>query len=201
MTFNIVITGIGGQGVVSAGTIISEAAITDGLRLRNSDATGLAQRGGGVYSQVKMGDEVASSIIYPGTADVVLGFEPLEASRWVHLLKPGGVAIINSEPVYPVTVKNGMLEYPEPDEQRKTFDDLKIQAYWLKASSLLENFRNKRVLNSLMIGIMVAKTQIPIKIETLKRVIKEKVPSKTITENLKAFDLGLRVGKQEKQPW
>ncbi len=96
MAFNMIITGIGGQGVVSAGTIIAEAALADGLSIRNSDATGLAQRGGSVHSQIKIGANVKSTILHPGTADVILGFEPLEASRYAHLLKSLGASDLDN---------------------------------------------------------------------------------------------------------
>jgi indolepyruvate ferredoxin oxidoreductase beta subunit len=197
MAFNIIITGIGGQGVVSAGTMIAEAALAEGLRIRSSDATGLAQRGGSVHSQIKIGEEVSSSILHTGTADVVLGFEPLEASRWAHMLKRDGVAIVNSNPVYPVTVKNGMLKYPGIEEQKKVFDERGARSIWLDGHALTEKLGNVRVLNSLMIGFTAAKTKIPIGLETLRRVIAEKVPSRTIEVNLKAFDMGYKEGCEE----
>ena len=194
MTFNIIITGIGGQGVVSAGTMIAEAALAEGLRIRSSDATGLAQRGGSVHSQIKIGDEVNSAILHSGTADVVLGFEPLEASRWAHMLKRDGVAIVNSNPVYPVTVKNGMLRYPCIEEQKRVFDERGARSIWLDGHALTEKLGNMRVLNSLMIGFTAAKTRIPIGLDTLRRIIAEKVPSRTVEVNLKAFDMGFNAG-------
>ncbi len=197
MAFNIFITGIGGQGVVSAGTIIAEAALAEGLRIRSSDATGLAQRGGSVHSQIKMGDEVSSAILHTGTADVILGFEPLEASRWAHMLKPEGVAIVNSNPVYPVTVKNGMLKYPDIEEQKKVFKERGARNIWLDGRALTERLGNMRVLNSLMIGFTAAKTRLPISLDTLRRVIAEKVPGRTVAVNLKAFDMGYKVGREE----
>lgn len=197
MAFNMIITGIGGQGVVSAGTIIAEAALAEGLRIRSSDATGLAQRGGSVHSQIKMGDEVISAILYTGTADVILGFEPLEASRWAHMLRPEGVAIVNSNPVYPVTVKNGMLRYPGVEEQKKVFEERGVRSIWLDGRALTEKLGNMRVLNSLLIGFTAAKTRLPISLDTLRRVIAEKVPSRTVEVNLKAFDMGYKVGHEE----
>ena len=197
MTFNIFIAGIGGQGVVSAGTIIAEAAIAEGLRIRSSDATGLAQRGGSVHSQIKMGDNVSSAILHTGTADVILGFEPLEASRWAHMLKPDGVAIVNSNPVYPVTVKNGMMRYPDEGEQKKVFEERGARSIWLDGRALTERLGNMRVLNTLMIGFTAAKIRLPISLDTLRRVIAEKVPRRTVEVNLKAFDMGYKVGREE----
>ena len=194
MAFNMIITGIGGQGVVSAGTIIAEAALADGLEVRCSDMTGLAQRGGSVHSQIKIGEDVKSTILYPGTVDVILGFEPLEASRYAHLLKPDGVAIVNSNPVLPVTVKNGMLSYPLIDEMKRVFEERGLNSIWVDALALAEKIGNIRVLNSLMIGFMAAKAKLPIKVETLKKTIAAHVPSRTVELNLKAFNMGLELG-------
>ena len=196
MAFNMIITGIGGQGVVSAGTIIAEAALADGLQIRNSDATGLAQRGGSVHSQIKIGDDVKSTILHPGTADVILGFEPLEASRYAHLLKPDGVAIVNSNPILPVTVKNGMFNYPLIEEMKRVFEERSLKNIWVDALALAEKVGNIRVLNSLMIGFMAAKAQLPIKVETLKKTIAARVPGRTVELNLKAFDMGLELGSE-----
>ena len=197
MSFNLIITGIGGQGVVSAGTIIAEAALRDGLKIRNSDATGLAQRGGSVHSEIKIGEDVKSTILHPGTADVILGFEPLEASRYAHLLKPDGIAIINSKPVLPVTVKNGMMKYPLIDELKNIFEERNLQNIWIDALEVCERLGNIRVLNSLMIGYLAARAKLPIKLETLKETIMSNVPKRTIELNLKAFDLGLLQGRQK----
>lgn len=194
MTFNMIITGIGGQGVVSAGTIIAMAALEDGLNIRNSDATGLAQRGGGVHSQIKIGEDVKSTIIHPGTADVILGFEPLEASRYAHLLKTDGVAIVNSTPVLPVTVKNGMFSYPMIEDMKQIFEERGLIIIWVDALSLAEKIGDIRVLNSLMIGYMAAKAKLPIKTETLKKTIEAQVPNRTVQLNLKAFNMGLELG-------
>jgi indolepyruvate ferredoxin oxidoreductase, beta subunit len=193
MVFNLIITGIGGQGVVSAGTIIAEAALADGLEVRCSDMTGLAQRGGSVHSQIKIGEDVKSTILHPGTADVILGFEPLEASRYAHLLKPDGVAIMNNNPVLPVTVKNGMFSYPKIDEMKRVFEERKLNNIWIDALTLAEKVGNIRVLNSLMIGFMAANANLPIKIETLRKTLAANVPSKTVELNLKAFDMGLEL--------
>lgn len=197
MAFNIIITGIGGQEVVSAGTMIAEAALAEGLKVRSSDATGLAQRGGGVHSQIKIGEQVSSAILHTGTADVVLGFEPLEASRWAYMLRRDGVAIVNRNPVYPVTVKNGMLMYPGIEEQKKVFDIRGARSIWLDGHALTEKLGNMRVLNSLMIGFTAAKTMIPVSLDTLRRVIAEKVLIRTIEVNLKAFDMGYEEGCEE----
>jgi len=196
MVFNMIISGIGGQGVVSAGTIIAEAAIEDGLSIRNSDSTGLAQRGGSVHSHIKIGDEVTSSIVHPGTADVVLGFEPLEATRFAHMLKPGGVAIVNSDPILPVTAKNGMLKYPLMDELKRVFEERGVKAFWVNGVEMAKMIGNNWTLNSIMLGYTAAKAKLPMSIETLKRCLAAHVPQRTVEVNLKAFDLGFDLGSR-----
>ena len=110
------------------------------------------------------------------------------------MLKRDGVAIVNSNPVYPVTVKNGMLRYPCIEEQKRVFDERGARSIWLDGHALTEKLGNMRVLNSLMIGFTAAKTRIPIGLDTLRRIIAEKVPSRTVEVNLKAFDMGFNAG-------
>ncbi|MCD6361474.1 MAG: indolepyruvate oxidoreductase subunit beta [Armatimonadetes bacterium] len=196
MSFNMIITGIGGQGVVSAANIIAEAALRSGLKVRNSDATGLAQRGGSVHSQIKIGSNVKSAILHPGTVDVILGFEPLEASRYAHMLKPDGLAIINNNPVYPVTVKNGMLNYPLIDELKRIFEERNLGSIWVNALDKCIKLGDVRILNSFMIGLLTAKSKLPIDVTTLKEALKANVPKRTIELNLKAFDLGQQQGEK-----
>jgi indolepyruvate ferredoxin oxidoreductase beta subunit len=112
-------------------------------------------------------------------------------------LKPDGIAIVNSKPVLPVTVKNGMMSYPLMGELKQIFDERSLKSIWVDALEACERLGNTRVLNSLMIGYMAAKAKLPIKIETLKETIMANVPKRTIELNLKAFDLGLQQGGEE----
>jgi len=84
---SIIIAGVGGQGLVLATRILSEAAFSQGLDVKTNDVVGLSQRGGTVWGSVKMGEKIYSPNILPKEADIILGMEPLEALRWSHVLK------------------------------------------------------------------------------------------------------------------
>lgn len=188
MSFNVLLSGVGGQGVVSAADAIAEAAIRDELRVRCADDTGVAQRGGGVNSHVKIGYSVASPVIYPGTADVGLGFEPVEGVRWAHMLKPGGLMILNSRRVLPVTVKAGLQSFPDVTELSGLLGRLGLRTEWIDASGLAERAGSPLTLNSVMLGLLSGVLGFPIETDTLREVIMEKVPKKVVGMNFKAFE-------------
>ena len=106
-TFNILISGVGGQGVVLASYVLSRVALAEGYDVKQSEVHGMAQRGGCVTSHLRFGDQVYSSLITPGTVDVLLSFESVEAMRYVHWLKPGGLLVYNATRVNPSTVSSG----------------------------------------------------------------------------------------------
>src|SRR4030042_2609671 len=101
---DILVTGVGGQGVVLASDIIGETALAAGYDVKKTDTLGMAQRGGSVGSHVRLAEKVWSPLIKEGEADLLLTFEKLEAARWSHFLKPGAVAIINSYEQPPLSV-------------------------------------------------------------------------------------------------
>ena len=109
---NILLVGVGGQGILLASEILSEAAMLAGFDVKKSEIHGMSQRGGSVITYVRMGEKVYSPVIEPGMADFLLAFEELEALRWAPLLAEGGTMIVNRTQILPVTVKLGKGEYP-----------------------------------------------------------------------------------------
>ena len=93
---NILVVGIGGQGVMTATEILAEAAIAFGHDAKKTEVAGMAQRGGVVSSHLRFGKKVLSPQITPGTADVLLGFESAETMRWQHMLRPDGITLMNT---------------------------------------------------------------------------------------------------------
>ena len=112
-TTNILVCGIGGQGVMTATEILSEAAIAEGHDVKKTEVAGMSQRGGVVTSHLRFGPKVLSPQIAPGTADVLLGFEAAEALRWAHYLKPGAMALVNDARLVPPVVELGLFKYPD----------------------------------------------------------------------------------------
>jgi indolepyruvate ferredoxin oxidoreductase beta subunit len=109
---NILVVGIGGQGVMTATEILAEAAIAIGHDAKKTEVAGMAQRGGVVSSHLRFGPKVLSPQITPGAADVLLGFECAEAMRWQHMLKRGGITLTNTGRLVPPVVELGLFDYP-----------------------------------------------------------------------------------------
>ena len=182
-TFNILISGVGGQGVVLASYVLSRVALAEGYDVKQSEVHGMAQRGGCVTSHLRFGDKVYSSLITPGTVDVLLSFESVEAMRYVHWLKPGGLLVYNAARVNPSTVSSGADEYPEGIEER-------IAAAWpnvraVDASALAAKAGTVKAANVVMLGAMAS--ALPFTPEMLESVIRRSVPPKTLDVNLEAF--------------
>lgn len=110
---NILVVGIGGQGVMTATEILAEAAISQGHDVKKTEVAGMAQRGGVVTSHLRFGPKVLSPQIAPGTVQVLLGFEGAEALRWAHYLRPDGLALVNNAKLVPPVVELGLFEYPD----------------------------------------------------------------------------------------
>lgn len=115
---NILIVGVGGQGALLVSTIIAEAAIRSGLDVRTNEVHGMAQRGGSVLAQVRYGEKVHSPLVWEGTADVIIALEEAEALRHAHFLKEGGLAVVSTQRIIPVTVSSGKAKYPADIEER-----------------------------------------------------------------------------------
>jgi len=110
---NILVCGIGGQGVMTATEILAEAAIAQGHDVKKTEVAGMAQRGGVVTSHLRFGPKVLSPQIAPGTVGVLLGFEGAESLRWAHTLRPDGLALVNNARLVPPVVELGLYDYPE----------------------------------------------------------------------------------------
>ena len=110
---NILVCGIGGQGVMTAAEILAEAAMTEGHDVKKTEVAGMAQRGGVVTSHLRFGRKVLSPQIEPGTVQVLLGFEGAEALRWSHYLKSDGLALVNNAKLVPPVVELG-LKFHQP---------------------------------------------------------------------------------------
>jgi indolepyruvate ferredoxin oxidoreductase beta subunit len=110
---NVLLAGIGGQGVLTAAQLLAEAALHAGHDVKKSEVHGMAQRGGVVTSHVRFGREIFSPIISPGSADVELAFEEAEALRWQAEVRSGGRLIVNCLRIAPPVVNLGLFSYPE----------------------------------------------------------------------------------------
>ncbi|HBE73594.1 MAG TPA: indolepyruvate oxidoreductase subunit beta [candidate division Zixibacteria bacterium] len=185
-TVNILICGVGGQGVLLAGDIIAEAAMACGHDAKKSEVHGMAQRGGSVVSHVRYGDKVHSPLIRQGEADVVLSFEEMETARYLDFLGKEGTVIINRQQVMPMTVATGKDEYPDDIVER-----IKSQVpgtALCPGMELAEKAGSPKTINMVLLGALSKRLELPTDkwLETISR----RVPPKTVDMNKKAFELG-----------
>jgi len=185
-TVNILICGVGGQGVLLAGDIIAEAAIAAGLDAKKSEVHGMAQRGGSVVSHVRYGDKVNSPLIRAGEADAILSFEEMETARYLDFLKPGGTVIINRQQVMPMTVATGQADYPS-DIIEKIRSHIPA-TFLCDGIKLSEQAGSAKTINIVLLGALAKQLDLPK--DTWITTISARVPPKTVAMNVKAFELG-----------
>lgn len=186
---NVLMSGVGGQGVLVASDILVMVAMEAGLDAKKSEIHGMAQRGGSVVSQVRYGHKIYSPLISPGEADLILAFEKLEAVRYLDYLRPSGVVIANDQRIMPLSVFFADTPYPEDIVaicKRKTEHILMIDAV-----QLAEQVGNARTVNSIMLGVL--SNFLEFDEQHWLKAIAQRMPAKTLELNRKAFEVGKKV--------
>jgi len=183
---NILLAGVGGQGIILASNILSEVAMNAGYDVKKSEVHGMAQRGGSVSSHVRFSEKVFSPLIEYGKADIILAFEKLEAIRQINFLHNHGRLIANDQQIEPMPVSAGLDEYPKNiDEMLKNSIEKFNLVDALGGARKLENIR---VINVIMLGALSRYVNIDESI--WKDTIKQRVPKGTEKINIEAFLLG-----------
>ena len=183
---SVFLTGVGGQGILLASEIISNAAMLSGFDVKTNEVHGMAQRGGTVTALVRYGPKVYSPLICEGNARVLCAFEMAEAIRAAHYLAPGGLAVVNQYRIIPVTVSSGSAVYPEniQDTLRKCFPRL---CYFDATQKAIEAGTEKAA-NVVLLGATSVGLDLPE--ETWLEAIRKTVKPKFLEVNLKAFAAG-----------
>jgi len=151
-TTNILIVGVGGQGVLLASEILSEVAKSSDLDTKKSEVHGMSQRGGVVTSHVRFGEKIFSPLIPNGEADAVLAFELAEGLRWSHQCKSSGITIVNNQKIIPTIVSTGKFSYPDsPADKIKKKNP---GAIIIDAFELAKELGNSRLVNTIMLGVL-----------------------------------------------
>ncbi len=190
-TVNIAISGVGGQGVLTLAELLAKAALHEGLNVRVGEIHGMAQRGGHVVCTVRIGDNAKGPIIDAGAADLLVGFEPVETLREIHLVKKGGYVLMSSHVQYPVAVSMGKAEYPDHKEilaSIKKFTDKIIE---INAHKIAVEAGNPRALNMVMFGGIIGTNLVPISKDSAMQTIREAFPKKFEKINTTAAEIGL----------
>lgn len=186
--YNIVLSGVGGQGLILTTKIICVAAMKMGYDVKSNDVVGLAQRGGKVWGSVKIGNKIHSPNIKPGEGDILIGMEVLEALRWRDSVKENGLVIINDYRIPPVSVIAEKEEYPEDIE--KLFGKER-RTIIIDAIGKSKDIGSVKVANILLIGVLASNMEIDRKYWL--EAIEENVPGNFIDENIKAFETGYEI--------
>ena len=187
-TRNILIVGVGGQGVVLASNILAEAALKAGFDVKKTDTLGMAQRGGSVVSHLRYGASIASPMIPQGEADVIIAFEKLEAARWIHFLQPDGAAVINDLALPPLSVTLGNEIYQTDSELITMLRRFSPKVYLVPGTGVAESLGNSKMVNTVLLGYACGLLKIDS--ELLMATIESSLPEKLRRTNLAAFETG-----------
>jgi indolepyruvate ferredoxin oxidoreductase beta subunit len=188
---NILICGVGGQGVLLFSDVLSDAALAAGLDVKKSEIHGMAQRGGSVTSHVRYAPKVYSPLIEEGFADFLVSFEQLEALRYLHYLSPKGKVLVDPLRVKPMPVLMGTAEYPGDMIERVRAGA--SRTYVVEAFKTAKELGETRAQNIVMLGALSRLLVIP---ETVfEDVIRRSVKPKFVDLNLKAFQTGRKLLK------
>lgn len=183
---DILMVGVGGQGTILASKVLAAAARAAGYDVKVSEIHGMAQRGGSVVTQVRLGTSVYSPTIALGEADVILAFEQLESLRWLPYLKPGGAIIINNQQIYPVPVLAGAAQYPEDIIGQIQARVPRVQV--LDALQQALDCGNAKAANVVLLGALARK--MPIEETIWRQALADTVPQRFLEVNEKAFSAG-----------
>lgn len=189
-TVNIAITGVGGQGVLTLAEILAKAALHCDLNVRVGEIHGMAQRGGHVVCTVRIGDNAKGPIIDAGSADLLVGFEPVETLREIHLVKQGGCVLMSSHVQYPVAVSMGQAEYPSHEEIIKMMNKFTDKIIEFDALELAVKAGSSRALNMVMLGAIIGTDLVSVTEDAAIDVVKEAFPKKFEKINISATKMG-----------
>ena len=187
MRKNMILCGVGGQGTVLASRLISSAAMARRIPVLSAETIGMAQRGGSVFSHLRMGENLYSPMIARGEADLILGFEPGEAVRLLPFLMPDGQMVVSSRPVMPVTAAlsdtgyraEDMLDYLASRVPRLLVVD---------AEKALREVGSPKVLNLILLGAALRSGALGLEAEDLKDAVRRLIPEKFHELNFRALD-------------
>ncbi|MCB1781223.1 MAG: indolepyruvate oxidoreductase subunit beta [Candidatus Competibacteraceae bacterium] len=190
---NILVVGIGGQGVMTAAEMLARTALNQGYDVKKTEVAGMAQRGGVVSSHVRFGPKIYSPQIDPGEADLLIGFEAAEGLRWLPYLRPSGVAMVNTLRLTPPIVSAGLYDYPA--DPIASLASAGIEVHTFDAGAIADELGNSKLVNTIMLGAISDYLPFPSKV--LKACIVEGFRAykpKLAEINAQAFDAGRAAG-------
>jgi indolepyruvate ferredoxin oxidoreductase beta subunit len=186
--YDLLITGVGGQGNILASDVAGEVALAADYDVKKTDTLGMAQRGGSVISHVRIGKKVFSPLIKDGEVDILIAFEKLEGVRWTNSLKPNAIVIMNNYSQPPLSVSLGVDRYPTDQEVVEILKMRTDRIYFVDGTITVTKLGNVKTLNIFMLGCL--SRFMPFEVETWEKSILEHLPERLHKINSAAFELG-----------
>ncbi len=187
MNKNIVLCGVGGQGTVLASKLIAAAAMKKNIPVMSAETIGMAQRGGSVFSHIRMGEHLHSPMIAEGTADMVIGFEPGETVRMLPYLKKDGQVVVSSRAIMPVSATLSGFSYDGEEMISylgKTIPHLLV----IDTEKACQKIGSTKALNLILLGAAVRSGTLGLSEEDIKNAVKERLPEKFHEMNFRALE-------------
>jgi len=196
--YKMVLVGVGGQGILTISDVIAIAAQEKGLHVLGSEVHGMAQKGGSVITNLKIGKELYSPTIPIGSCNVLVGLEENETLRYIQFLEPGGVVITSRAVLYPVSWKKEKLAADLAHEKiEENLTKFKAKIIRIDAEKLALEAGLALAQNIVLLGALSQIEDFPLSEEELKSALKARVPAKYLDQNLKAFELGMKAVKNK----
>lgn len=184
---NILLVGVGGQGVLLSSEVLAETAMMNGFDVKKSEVHGMAQRGGIVSSHVRYGKKVFSPLIKKGEADFILAFEEFEALRWFEYLNlQGGRLIVNRQRLVPPIAYTAKINYPE--DPFHELEKLLPNVYGIEGLKIAENLGNSRLVSIILLGVL--SIFLDLSDTCWLQAIKTQLPERLVEQNLAGFEAG-----------
>jgi len=191
--FNIVVTGVGGQGVLTMMRIIAESALKQGYDVKTSELHGLAQRGGSIPCHIRFGKKIYSPLVMEGEAHLIIGLEPLEALRACYFGSKQNETtfLVNNYKIIPISVPIMKEKYPSLNKIFENLKQFSSKVIVINASEIVKKEIGSIIpTNIYMLGYAISKDLIPLKREFILEEIEEIIPEKYLDVNIKVFELG-----------
>lgn len=193
--FNLIITGVGGQGNVLSSQLIGQAFVGKGFFVTIGETYGASQRGGSVMSHIRVSSKKQLSPLIPrGKADIIIGLEPVETLRVLTIYgNPRTVVIANMRPIYPVDVTSGDEKYPEKEEIQKALKSLSRKVYSLAATEKAMEMGSPILGNMIMIGALLELNLLPLNPLEFREILAKNFTAQRLETNLQALEEGKKI--------
>ncbi len=186
MNKSIILCGVGGQGTILASRLIAAAAMRRAIPILTAETIGMAQRGGSVFSHIRLGDGAHSPLIARGGADLIIGFEPGETVRQLPFLKEGGAVVTGVRPVMPVSATIGQSKY-DADAMLDYLRAHVANLTMVDGDRAAAELGSAKTLNVVLLGAALRSGALGLGADDLEAAIREKVPPKFLDLNLRAL--------------